>query len=291
MLTASDGASGDGLGASVATSGSTVVAGTLISAGAGKAYVFTEPASGWASESEAAVLNASDAIAGDGFGRSVAESADGRTVAVSAPFVGVAYVFSEPAGGWASEDETAELTPPSGVGDLGFGLSLAVSDDGSAVVAGSPDESVGANQEAGVVYVFARPPGGWVSEDTAVSLTATDGAQHDALGSSVALSRGAIVAGAPNDEEADAGQVYVFGQGPDINRRGMLTEPGGRRSADELHGDGHRHRCGTDHPDGPGHLRRPRHLCLVRQRVLGGMFGELHAQRDRDRGDRRQLQR
>ncbi len=122
VLTASDGASGDGLGASVATSGSTVVAGTLISAGAGKAYVFTEPASGWASESEAAVLNASDAIAGDGFGRSVAESADGRTVAVSAPFVGVAYVFSEPAGGWASEDETAKLTPLSGVGDLGFGL-------------------------------------------------------------------------------------------------------------------------------------------------------------------------
>jgi trimeric autotransporter adhesin len=214
VLTASDGAPGDDLGQSVATSGSTVVAGTLGSSHSGKAYVFTEPAAGWASENQTAILTASDAVANDAFGVSVAESADGSTVVVGAPFSGFAYVFSEPAGGWASEHETAELTPLSGASDIGFGDSVAVSGDGSTVVGGAPFDSVGPNQQAGAVYVFARPPGGWASEHTAVRLTAADATQNDALGFSVAVSRGAIVAGAPNNMQADPGEVYVFGPGP-----------------------------------------------------------------------------
>ncbi|HEY1714618.1 MAG TPA: Ig-like domain repeat protein [Solirubrobacteraceae bacterium] len=214
QLTASAGAAGDQLGRSVASSGSMVVAGAPGSAGSGKAYVFTEPASGWASESEAAILTAFDAAVGDDFGASVGEAANGSTVAVGAPFSGFAYVYSEPAGGWASEQETAGLTPPSGAGDFGFGLSLAVSGDGSAVVVGSPGEAVGANQAAGAVYVFARTPGGWVNEDTAVRLTAADGVEGDAFGSSVAISGGVIVAGAPSESQTNPGQAYVFGQGP-----------------------------------------------------------------------------
>lgn len=231
LLTASDGAAGDALGQSVASSGSTVVAGAPHSSGVGKAYVFTEPASGWASENQAAILTASDAAPNDGFGESVSESADSSTVAIGAPFSGSAYVFSEPAGGWASELETAKLTPPSGTNASALGLSVAVSGDGSVVVAGAPFDSAGANQDAGAAYVFARSPGGWLSGDTPVRLTAADGTQGDTLGFSVAISNGLIVAGAPSFSQTDPGQAYVFGQGPTSTgvgcspSRGVVGQP------------------------------------------------------------------
>ena len=69
-LTASDGAADDSFGLSVAVSGTTVVAGDP---GQGAVYVFTEPAGGWASETQAAKLTASD---GAGLGLSVAVSGD-----------------------------------------------------------------------------------------------------------------------------------------------------------------------------------------------------------------------
>jgi hypothetical protein len=227
QLTAAAGATRDQLGRSVAASGSTVVAGAPGSAGSGKAYVFTEPASGWASEGEAAILTASDAAVGDEFGASVGEAANGSTVAIGAPFSGFAYVYSEPAGGWASEQETAELTPPSGAGDIGFGFSVAVSGDGSALVVGAPADSVGAIQQAGAAYVFGRPPGGWVSDDTAVRLTAADGAPQDDLGISVAIGSGAIVAGAPSLSQTNPnpGQAYVFGPGPTSTGVGCAPSP------------------------------------------------------------------
>jgi hypothetical protein len=103
-LTASDGASGDLLGLSVATSGGTVVAGALPAVGAnfsqGAVYVFVRPDPGWANATETAKLTASDGASLDRLGVSVAIS--GSTVAAGAPgatvggnfFQGAAYVFS-----------------------------------------------------------------------------------------------------------------------------------------------------------------------------------------------------
>ena len=118
-LTASDG--GGGLGASVAISGTTIVAGApghTVDGHAqqGAVYVFTEPASGWADATQTAELTASDGAASDFLGVSVA--VDGATVVAGAPGAasgkGAVYVFSEPAGGWSSGTQTATLTASDG---------------------------------------------------------------------------------------------------------------------------------------------------------------------------------
>ena len=74
-------------GGSVSISGNTVVVGAPYRHGRrqpmqGAAYVFTEPASGWANMTQTAKLTASDGAAGDRFGCSV--SISGNTVVVGA---------------------------------------------------------------------------------------------------------------------------------------------------------------------------------------------------------------
>jgi hypothetical protein len=104
-LTASDGASDNLLGLSVAISGDTVVAGAdLVTVGAnalqGAAYVFVKPRSGWADEPQTAKLTASGGASLDRLGVLVAVC--GGTVIAGAPgatvdanlFQGAAYVFS-----------------------------------------------------------------------------------------------------------------------------------------------------------------------------------------------------
>ena len=70
----------DQLGYSVAVSGDTVVAGAPGATvngnfGQGAVYVFVKPAGGWATETEAAKLTASDGAAGDQLGFSVGSPA------------------------------------------------------------------------------------------------------------------------------------------------------------------------------------------------------------------------
>jgi len=104
-LIASDGASDNLLGLSVAISVDTVVVGAdLATVGAnasqGAAYVFVKPRSGWADGTQTAKLIASDGASLDRLGASVAVS--GGTVVAGAPgatvsanlFQGAAYVFS-----------------------------------------------------------------------------------------------------------------------------------------------------------------------------------------------------
>ena len=149
-LTASDGAAFDSLGSSVAISGNTVVAGAPTLNSPGKAYVFTEPASGWASETQAAELASPDGVADNEFGWSVGVSGD--TVVVGEPLAavgnttnqGAAYVFTEPSSGWASEGPAAELTASDGGFEDQLGWSVGVS--GDTVVAGAPNAKLGFRQ-------------------------------------------------------------------------------------------------------------------------------------------------
>ena len=100
-LTASDGASSDNFGISVAVSGDIVVIGadgvdqSTTETNFGAAYVFTKPATGWADNTETAKLTASDRNTDHDFGSSVA--IDGDTVVVGAEGrdsgKGAAYVF------------------------------------------------------------------------------------------------------------------------------------------------------------------------------------------------------
>jgi hypothetical protein len=198
-LTASDGAPGDGFGDSVAISGPAVVIGAAgHGSHAGAAYVFARSGTAWSQQAE---LTASDGVAGDEFGSSVAIS--GSTAIAGAPghgsYAGAAYVFTQSGTVWSQQ---AELTASDGASGDGLGSSVAIS--GATVVAGAP----GHGSYAGAAYVFTQSGTAWTQQ---AELTASDGASGDGLGSSVAISGSTAVAGAPG-HGSYAGAAYVFTQ-------------------------------------------------------------------------------
>jgi len=228
-LTASDGAQGDELGNAVAVSadGSTVVAAVWAATVSGHAvqgalYVFERPAGGWSNDTNAAKLTASDGAAQDLFGYSVAVSSDGSTVVAGAIFAtevgnrngpGAAYVFVRPAGGWKDATETARLTASDRHQGDNFGISVAMSGDGSTVAVGAQQAFVGT--KLGAVYVFVRPGSGWTSATETAKLQGSDEGSQDLLGHCVGLSRdgSTIVAGADGATVSGSnglGAVYVF---------------------------------------------------------------------------------
>jgi len=212
-LTSSDGAAYDYFGTSAAISGDAIVIGADFArvsgiAAQGAAYVFVKPAGGWTSGTETAKLTASDPAYHNIFAASVAISGD--VIVIGAPDgyssqgrTGAAYVFVEPAGGWASAMETAKLTATDAGSGHRVGSSVAIA--GDTIVVGDPGYR-------GAVYVFVKPPGGWASGTETGELTASD-AVATALGSSVAIASDTIVAGAPNStDNAYRGAAYVFGK-------------------------------------------------------------------------------
>jgi FG-GAP repeat len=269
-LIASSSEEEEALGASVAISGKTIVVGAPgrksgSGVDAGGAYVYSEPAGGWgekAEQTEAAELYNSEDVALYSFGTSVAIS--GETIVVGTPFYrdyvqnltspprdGAAFVFQEPAGGWASEPhhpeyQTATLVPHEAeVEDLGhFGQSVAIGTDGGeqSVVVGAPVEPVGTEPDKyqhGIVFIFSRPAGGWgISGERfpQARLTASDGSEFANLGESVSLSGDVLAAGAPRAEVASVkqGATYIFtappggwGSEPEQSDVAKLTTPGG----------------------------------------------------------------
>ena len=205
-LTASDGASWDYFGISVAMSGSTVVLGAVYhkalginEPGPGAAYVFIESGGSWTPQAE---LTAFDGFDDDLFGISVAVS--GSVAFVGAPRhtfainkVGVAYVFAENDGIWTQQ---AELSPSDRAEYEGFGAPVAL-DGGTAVVTGTS-----------AVYVFEESGGVWNRQ---AELTASDGTADNGFGGSLAVSGSTVVAGAANQDVGSnqfQGAAYVFVQ-------------------------------------------------------------------------------
>lgn len=158
-LVASNGQLSDGLGWSVAISGNTIVAGASnVKQGAGAAYVFVAPSSGWTSMTETAELTATNTI---DLGWSVAVS--GNAITASAPFStvgfnqyqGSAYVYVKPSSGWKSTSNPRfQLSASDGAADDLFGLSIAMS--GTTVLAGAPQATVNGNSLEGAAYVFGK---------------------------------------------------------------------------------------------------------------------------------------
>jgi hypothetical protein len=164
-LTASDGASGDEFGYSVAISGTTVVVGAPYRSSdtGGAAYVFVGSGSSWPQEAE---LTASGGASGNEFGYSVTIS--GTIAVVGAPQssdTGAAYLFVGLGSSWSQE---AELTASDGAGGDDFGYSVAVS--GTTTLMGAD----GKDASAGAAYVFGPP--------SYLSPTASGGYTLDAFG-------------------------------------------------------------------------------------------------------------
>ncbi|WP_242342072.1 FG-GAP repeat protein [Anaeromyxobacter terrae] len=211
-LVASDGTPSASFGGSLAASsdGSTLVVGAHL-AGGGAAYVYRWSGSGW----DELKLTTADGAPDEWFGMSVATSADGGLVVVGAPGEtvglnarqGSARVFR-----WTGSSYVAEatLTASDGAAQANFGSSLALTSDGTTLVAGARYDDGPTTTDQGAAYVF-RWNGS--SFEEATKLTASDGATWDNLGTSVAVSAdgNTVVAGAPyHDVGANGGQGTAY---------------------------------------------------------------------------------
>jgi hypothetical protein len=214
------------LGFSVAMSGAgnTIVAGAPFFGGStltllGEAAVFQQPATGWANNSNPALLGELTGHANDFFGQAVAISGDAKTIVAGATGVaggrGAAFVFTLPVGGkWMSGvAPNATLTSS----DAAAGIGHSVATDGKVVVTGPFTVAVGGNMGQGAAYVFVEPAGGWSSETETQRLVAGDGKAGDGLGQTIAISNGTVLVSAPGADapgHPDAGSVYAFGSFP-----------------------------------------------------------------------------
>jgi DNA-binding beta-propeller fold protein YncE len=209
-LTASDGATGDYFGSSVAVSGDTAIIGAphtgfvggISDILPGSAYVFVRNGSGtWTQVQE---LTASDGLPEDGFGAAVAMSGTTAMIAGHAKGLGAVYVFERNGSGtWT---QVQELTASDGVAGDNFGKSVSVS--GNTAVIGDPFK----NSYEGAVYVFVRDPSGtWsqVQELTAADGVAGSSDTGDLFGWSVSVSGSTAVVGAWQ-KDSRQGAAYVF---------------------------------------------------------------------------------
>jgi hypothetical protein len=206
-LTPSDDEPGNPFGISVAISGNTIFVGSRIATLVtnskytyGAIYVYTEPSGGWASGTETVKLTAgtgcscaigSNIAAG---GNSVVSAETGLSTGQP---VGL-LVWNKPQTGWAKEAVSASLITSDG--NTGWD-SVAMSTTGNTIAAGNSE----------IVYVYAKPSGGWNGKNivqTAQLLT-SDGNENDRLGWSVAATDTTVAAGAIGVND-DQGAVYVY---------------------------------------------------------------------------------
>ncbi|HKU13199.1 MAG TPA: Calx-beta domain-containing protein [Steroidobacteraceae bacterium] len=214
------------------------------SANSGAAYVFARTADGWTQQ---AYVKAANAAAGDSFGRTVAISRDGSTIAIGAPArsssAGAVYIFVRNGASWAQQ---AMLTAGNTQGGDRFGGALSLSSNGSLIAVGaSGEDSDGtgaANNsaaDAGAVYMFARTGLTWLQQ---AYIKSSNAQADDLFGGAVALNAagttlavGAIgeasASTSINGNQADntaggAGAVYVFaGSGATWTQSAYIKAP------------------------------------------------------------------
>ena len=220
MLTASDGAAGDQLGFTVATNGTTIVAGAPEHGASGTVYVFVQHSGTWG-PSQTAELAAAGSGGSGGY-LPVAISPDGKTIVwgkIDATVggkaqQGEAFAATEPAGGWGSATaQVADLTAGDGAASDLFGLEVAASDGTIAVVGGNGSSG----SEDVAVYVFTRSGAAWNTGNQTAELTNASSPMAAAGSGSLAISPDGrtIVAGDPYTmvgSNAGQGEAFVFAE-------------------------------------------------------------------------------
>ncbi|WP_437911056.1 DNRLRE domain-containing protein [Sorangium sp. So ce327] len=225
-LVPGDGAAGDGFGASVAISADTAVVGAPWGAGgAGAAYVFVRSGGVWSEQAKLVASGGSSNPAGG------AVAVDGDRAVLSAETS--AYVFSRSGGAWSEE---VELVAPAGANAWS---APPVAIEGGTVVVGSPGDRWWQEDDGvGAAYVFEASDWG-----DAHRLAAHPPETYDRFGSSVAISGGRIVVGAPGTDSPPMpwyrlgrGMAYAFDRGASgwIREARLITGDG--RTGDGLGG-------------------------------------------------------
>ena len=209
-LVGPDGRAEDYYGSAVAISGNTLVVGAPgddfppLPLNIGGAYVYVTDGTQWTMQQ---FLLGTGIDSNSGFGSSVA--IDGNVIVVGAPTDsingnrrGSAFVIERSGTSWF---ETAQLVSLDGIQILGerFGHSVAVS--GDTIVVGAPLKDEAGRENQGAAYVFTRTGSAWIFQ---TKLLASDGAEGDQFGRSVAISGDNIIVGAIFDDPK--GSAYIF---------------------------------------------------------------------------------
>jgi hypothetical protein len=219
----------------------------------GAAYVFVRRGDAWVQQ---AYVKASNAGQSDLFGMNVALSADGSTMAVSAPWersaatgingdqnddslpqAGAVYVFTRAGDSWSQQayvkasntGRRASEGELLGDGDQ-FGLSLALSGDGNTMAVGAPSEDSAATgingdqandaaQSAGSVYVFSRTGNTWTQQAYVKGSNTEAG---DLFGYDVSLSEDGKTLVAAGYDEDGSGRGVNVDQGNGVNGSGAI---------------------------------------------------------------------
>jgi hypothetical protein len=215
-LTASDGAQSDNFGVSVAIDGNVIVVGSYHAdspaVDAGAAYVYRFNGTTWVEEEK---LTASDAAAGDTFGRSVAVKDD--VIAVGAPTddlttgtdAGSVYVYRYK-GSFLLWQEEQKLTASDGTNYDYLGFSVAMRDHDTVLAGAYGHDVTGGMFDAGGVYEFVHSGSSWKQNQ---ELIADDAAYADQYGYSLAVEGDTLVVGAYAADAGggiDTGAVYVL---------------------------------------------------------------------------------
>ena len=199
-LSASDAATGDGFGQSLAVAGDDLLVGSSgADGGRGAVYVFRRDAGGNWTESDR--ITVAGVAEGDGFGRGIAVA--GGAALVPAAGIqegrGAVYVLARDEDGrWS---EVASLA--AGDGQPGDGFGTAVATDGEFALVGVP----GRDRASGAAHVFRRgADGSW----TEMAMLEPGGEASSArFGMSVSVDGGRLLVGAP-EQDRYAGAVYGY---------------------------------------------------------------------------------
>ena len=216
-LTAGDGLGFDEFAFSVGISGTRIAVGahrddSTGGTNTGSAYVFDFDGTTW---NETQKLEPTGLAGFDEFGHSIAIGGD--VVAVgswqddgAAGNAGSVQVFRYDGTTWAAEQELFASDP--GVGDH---LGQAVAISGATIVSGAND----ATNSAGAAYTFVFDGTAWNEVER---LTANVREDDDEFGTSVAISSGAILIGAPFDDDSfdNSGSAFLF-ESADCNGNGI----------------------------------------------------------------------
>jgi hypothetical protein len=235
QLTATDGATSDFFGASVAISGDTAIVGASsddvgANTNEGSAWVFARVGNRWIGPDM--MLSTSFASTDDRFGRAVAISGDTAVIGVPEDNVGAnidqgsVYVFVRSGLIWTQQ---AQLFATGGAAGDYFGISVAI--QGDTIVVGASLDDVGANADQGSAYVFVRSGTSWAQQ---AQLNGAAGAASDRFGISVAIDASTVVVGANDDDvgaNANQGSAFVFTRsGVAWTQQAQLTSTGGAAS-------------------------------------------------------------
>jgi len=197
-ITASDGSANDFFGESVAVGCGRIVVGAYGDAGsAGSTYIFDLDGN------QLTKITASDGATGDEFGISVAVGSGRIVVGAWGDDVGSnadqgsAYIYD------LDGNNEVKITASDGAASDFFGDSVAVG-SGRIVVGAFNDDDNGSN--SGSAYIFD------LDGNQLTKITASDGANDDRFGDSVAVGSGRIVVGAFQDDDngSNSGSAYIY---------------------------------------------------------------------------------